>query len=121
MHICMLISWTITATALATGRGNNGIEVVFKNCAPFTNCRSEINNTQIDNANYIAVVMSMHNLIEYSNNYSKASRSLWQYYRDEPALNDAEAPLDFPGNKSSFKFKQKNQVQQDIMVQKMLK
>ena len=65
--------------------------------------------------------MSMHNLIEYSNNYSKASRSLWQYYRDEPALNHAEAPLDFPGNKSSFKFKQKNQVQQDIMVQKMLK
>ena len=65
--------------------------------------------------------MSMHNLIEYSNNYSKASRSLWQYYRDEPALNDADATLNFPGNKSSFKFKQKNQVQQDIMVQKMLK
>ena len=28
--------------------------------------------------------MLMYNLIEYSNNYSKTSGSLWQYYRDEP-------------------------------------
>ena len=26
----------------------------------------------------------MYNLIEYSDNYAKASGSLWQYYRDEP-------------------------------------
>ena len=32
--------------------------------------------------------MSMYNLIEYSDNYSKTSGSLWQYCRDEPALND---------------------------------
>ena len=36
----------------------------FKNCAPFTNCISEINNTQIDNAKDIDIVMSMYNLIE---------------------------------------------------------
>ena len=30
--------------------------------------------------------MSMYNLIEYSDNYSKTSESLWQYYKDE--LND---------------------------------
>ena len=35
--------------------------------------------------------MSMYNLIEYSNNYSKTSGSLWQYYRDEPDLTDADA------------------------------
>ena len=46
---------------------------------------SEINDTQIDNAKDIDVVITMYNLIEYSNNYSKTSRSLWQYYRDEPA------------------------------------
>ena len=40
----------------------------------------EINNAQIDNAKDI--VMTMYNLIEYSDNYSKTSESLWHYYRD---------------------------------------
>ena len=35
---------------------------------PFTDCVSEINNTQVDNAKYIDVVMQMYNLIEYSDN-----------------------------------------------------
>ena len=35
------------------------------------------------------VVMPMYNLIDYSNNYSKTSGSLWQYYRDEPNDNIA--------------------------------
>ena len=52
--------------------------VAFKNCAPFTNCISEINNTQIDNAKDIYVVMPIYDLIEYSDNYSKTSGSLWQ-------------------------------------------
>ena len=34
--------------------------VAFKNCAPFTNCISEINNTQIDNAKDIDIVMPMY-------------------------------------------------------------
>ena len=55
----------------------------FKNCAPFTNCISEINNTQVDNAKDIDIVMLMNNLIEYSNNYAKTTGSLWQYFRDE--------------------------------------
>ena len=58
--------------------------VAFKNCAPFTNCISEINNTQIDNAKDIDIVMPMYNLIEFSDNYSKTSQSLWQYNRDQP-------------------------------------
>ena len=57
----ILVSGTITVAALAAGRGNNGIEVVFKNCAAFTDCISKINNTQIDNAKDIA---SISNLIE---------------------------------------------------------
>ena len=52
---------------------------------------SEINNTQIDNAKDIGVVMPMYNLLEYSNNYSKASGNLWQYYRDEPNDNVANS------------------------------
>ena len=50
--------------------------VTFKNCAPFVKCISRINNTEIDNAKDIDIVMSMYNLIEYSDNYSKTSGSL---------------------------------------------
>ena len=58
--------------------------VAFKNCAPVINCISEINNTQVDNAKDIDIVMPMYNLIEYSDNYAKTTGSLWQYFRDEP-------------------------------------
>ena len=43
--------------------------------------------TQIDNAKYIDLVMPMYKLIEYSDNYSKTSGSLWQYYKDIPPVN----------------------------------
>ena len=52
--------------------------VVLKNFAPFTKCISRINNTDADNAQDIDIVMPMHNLIEYSDNYPKTSGSLWQ-------------------------------------------
>ena len=58
--------------------------VIFKNCALFINSKTEINNTEIDNAKDIDIVMPMYNIIEYSDNYSKISGSLWQFYRDEP-------------------------------------
>ena len=37
--------------------------------------------------------MPMYNLIEYSDNYSKKSRRLWHYYRDEPNDNLADSEL----------------------------
>ena len=104
---CMRVSGTITVAALAEGRGNNDIQVVFKNCTPFTNCISEMNNTQIDYAKDIDVVMLMHNLIEYGDNCSKASGSLWPYYRDEPALTAADVLDDFLGNSASFNLNKK--------------
>ena len=55
----------------------------------FTDYISEINNTEIDNAKAIDVVMTMYSLIEYSKNYSKTSVSLWQCYIDEPNNNIA--------------------------------
>ena len=45
--------------------------VAFKNCAPFINCISEINNTQVDNCKDIDIVMPLYNLLEYSDNYAK--------------------------------------------------
>ena len=65
----------------------------------FTDCISEINNTQIDNSKVIDIVIQIYNLIKYSNNYAKTWRSLWQYYRDEPNDNIA--------NSESFQFKVK--------------
>ena len=55
----------------AAAPNNRNKKVIFQNCAPFTNWTSEINNTLVDNAKYIELVMPMYNLIEYSNNYSK--------------------------------------------------
>ena len=60
-------------------------------CGPFTNCISEINNTQIDNAKDIDTVMPRYNLIEHSDNYAKTSGNLWQYYRDKPNDNLADS------------------------------
>ena len=68
---------TVNNTADAGAAADNtNKRVIFKNCAPFINCISKINNTQIDNAEYIDIVMAMYNLIEYSDNYSKTSGSL---------------------------------------------
>ena len=53
----------------AVAANNINKKEIFKNCAPFTNCISKINNTQIDNADYIDKVMPMYNLIEYTDNY----------------------------------------------------
>ena len=100
----ILVKGTVSIAAQAGGNPNNkDNEVVFKNCDSSTDCISERNNTNIFN---IDGVMSIYNLIEYSDNYSKTSESLWQYYRDEPALTDAGTILS-AGSSAWFKFKQK--------------
>ena len=40
---------------------NTNKKVIFKNCAPFTNCISKINNAEVDNAEYIDILMPMYN------------------------------------------------------------
>ena len=74
---------SVTNTAAADAAANNiNKKVIFKNFAPLTNCVGEINNTQIGNAIDIDIVMPMYNLIEYSDNYVKTTRSFWQYCKD---------------------------------------
>ena len=98
-----------TAATAAAAANNTNKKVIFKNCAPFTNCISKLNITQIDNAEYIDIVMPMYNLIEYSDNYSKTSESLWQYCKEIPAVNNNGAIVDFNGANAtdSFNFKTK--------------
>ena len=74
--VYILVTGTITVnnTPAADPNANNtNKKVIFKNCAPFTNCISEINNIQVDNAKDIDIVMSMYNLIEHSDSFSKTS------------------------------------------------
>ena len=85
----ILVKGTITTTgagddvdARRLDERNKGI--IFKICAPFTKCLSRINGREIDNAKDIDIVIPMYDLIEYSDNYSKTSGSLWQYYKDNP-------------------------------------
>ena len=102
------ISVNNTATAAADPNNRNK-KVIFKNCAPFSNCISKINNTQVDNAEYLDIVTPMYNLIEYGNNYSKTSVSLWQYCKEIPAVNNIADIADFNGANAtdSFNFKTK--------------
>ena len=88
---------------------NTNKKVIFKNCAPFTDCISEINNTEVDNAKDIDNVMPMYNLIEYSDSYSKTSGNLWQFYKDIPAVDNNNAIVNFSENNltDSFNFKVK--------------
>ena len=108
--VYMLVKGTITVNNTADADANNtNKKVIFKNCAPFTNCIIEINNIQIDNAKDIDIGMPMYNLIEYSDNYSKTSGSLWQYRKDIPAVDNNNAIVNFAENNltDSFNFKVK--------------
>ena len=108
----ILVKRTISVnnTAADGAAANNTNEkLIFINCAPFTNCISEINNTQIDNAKDIDIVMPMYNLIEYSDNYAKTSGSLQQYCKDIPARDANNITEEFTGGNTtdSFNFKVK--------------
>ena len=129
----ILVKGTISVNNTAAdgaAANNTNKKVTFKNCAPFTNCISEINNTQIDNAKDIDIVMLMYNLIEYSDNYAKTTGSLWQYCKDIPARNNNNnAIIIFAENNltDSFNFKVKftdqtgNNVTKDVEIMVPLK
>ena len=109
----ILVKGTISVNntaAQGAASNNTNKTVIFKNCAPFTNFISEINNVQIDNAKDIDIVMPMYNLIEYSDNYAKTTGSLWQYSKDIPARNNANDEIIIFSEDNftdSFKFKAK--------------
>ena len=116
---------TVRNTA-AQGQANNVIikRVILKNCVRFTNWINRINNTQVDDAHDIDVVMPMYKLIEYSDNYSKTSRILWHYCKDQLAVDNNGAIVYFIVADSltdSFKIKEKLTTQTSDNCTKMLK
>ena len=63
----ILVRGTITITGVGADDAAKRLDrrntrVIFKNCAPFTDCISEVNDTQIDHVKYINVVMAIYNL-----------------------------------------------------------
>lgn len=72
-------------------------QVTFKNCASFTNCIDQINDSQIDNSEYLGIVMPIYNRIECIDSYAKPLGRLWQYHKDIWNKNIA--------NLKSFRFK----------------
>ena len=97
----------VTGNIVVAGSDNNR-KIALKNCAPVKKCRTEINDTVIDEAEHINIAMPMYNLIEYIDNYSDTSGSLWQFKRDEIEGNVEGITVDghhMPNNSSPFRYK----------------
>ena len=111
----ILVKGTITVTTPGVNNGANNIRdkrnrpLILKNNAPFVSCITRINGELIEDADDLDIVMSMHNLLEYSKNYRKTIGSLYNYYRDE--LSDDADDSNFDNikvvNSNTFKYKNK--------------
>ena len=76
---------TVNNTAAANADVNNtNKKVIFKNCAPFITCISNINNIEVDNCKDIDIIMPMYH-----------SGSLRQYCKDIPAVNNDNAIVNY--------------------------
>ena len=89
-------------------RGNANTRVAFKNCHPFTKCKSHLNEEHVEDSDNLDIIMNMYNLIEYSDNYSDSAASLYQFKRQEQSYDNADS-LNIDNltadNSSSFKYK----------------
>ena len=95
----ILVDGTVRAAA-----ANANTRLALKNCVPFTKCNLEVDDEHVDTAENLDIVMPMHNLIEYSDNYQDSSATPYQYKRDEPPEVDPISNLPV-NNSSSFKYK----------------
>ena len=100
------VKGTITVTETSS-RSQKKRPLAFKNNATFISCISKINNTLINNAEDLDVVIHMSNLLKYGQNYSKTTGSLCNYYRDESIddTNNINIPNKNVINSESFKYK----------------
>ena len=94
----------------AAAPNNRNIKGIFKKGVPFTNSIRKINNAQVDSAKDIDIVMPVYNVIEYRDKYSKASRSLWQYCKDIPAVNNNHNTVNFNGYNAIDPFNSKAKI-----------
>ena len=97
----LLVTGDITAIG-----SNANTRVALKNCARFTKCITYRNDDHVDRAENLDIIMPMYNLMEYNDNYSYTSGSLWQFKRDESPVTDGGNPDNVSKNNSTyFKYK----------------
>ena len=80
LWFCDFSAYIVAEGTLTVKDPNNNAydkKLALKSNTPLTSCISKINNTLIDNAENLDIVMSMNNLIKYSKNYRKITASLW--------------------------------------------
>ena len=101
-HSCDYSDANIVVKGRTTVKGDNdgktrNKKLIFKNNTTFRSCISKINNVFINNTEDLGIVMRMYNLLEYSDNCSMTSGSLWNYHRDQ--VNDDENENDNANNR----------------------
>ena len=87
--------------------GDDNTKVAFKNCHPFIRAVIHLNDEHVGTAENLDVIMNMYNLIEYSDNYSDSTTSLYQFKRQEQDLNNAGEIQNINDDSASFKYKSK--------------
>ena len=92
----ILVTGDITVT-----NGDISTKVAFKNCHPFIKSVIRLTDERVEDSDNLDLITNMYSLIEYSENYSDFTPSLYQFKRQEPLTNNAA----LPNNSSSFKYK----------------
>ena len=84
-YILLTGNITVTRTIAVAAGGDPQRKQVLTEATQvvFKNCRTEVNDTFVDYADFINITVPMYNLFEYGNNYSDTSESLWNLKRDE--------------------------------------
>ena len=78
----IVVNWRIHVTG-ASNANRRSTKLSVENSFLFRSCISKINDTFVGNVEFLNFVMPIYNLLEYRNNYSITSESLWNHYRDE--------------------------------------
>ena len=99
--LCDYSDGFFSVTEDITVTANKDTDTAFKNCAPFSTSKTEIN-VLIDEANHIYIAMPRYKLIKLSDNFWDTSGSLWQFKKGDTPNNNADLTID---NSQSFKYK----------------
>ena len=81
--------------------GEVNTKVAFKTCHPVTKAKINLYDTHVDESDNLDIIMDMYNLIDYSDNYSDSTASLYQFKRQELLVNNANLTVN---DSSSFKY-----------------
>ena len=96
----------ILVTGDVTLNVGNHTHVAFRNCAPYSTWKTEINDIFIDETNHIYVPTPLYYFTEHSDDYSDTSGSLWQFKRDESQADNPDlSVVNNSLNSKSFKYK----------------